>query len=317
MPRFLERGVVAIRGVDNAIKGTAFSILPRGYFVTCAHVVLDALQLGRDSTHIPSGSIHLVRRPLEPPIETEIVAWAPATSDDVAVLRAISELSDDVVSAPLHDVGLVAGLAFQSYGSPRNYHSTKYFGRLTRGDILGTIQSGPIQVHAADVTYGFSGAPIVDLQMSRIVGMLSAKDTPNAYAVPASRIQQVGRQFGVDVECLRPARPYHLLTAGLEGLGDDLLSRYESLLDYYLGGAAEPVPFGGRSREMEELDEWLADDTQRCGLIVQPAGRGKTALLVKWAAGIASTGAAEVVFVPVSNRFGTAFARSVRPYLVC
>ncbi|KQP22745.1 hypothetical protein [Pseudorhodoferax sp. Leaf267] len=84
----------------------------------------------------------------------------------------------------------------------------------------------------------------------------------------------------------------------------------------YLGAPDAPVPFGGRAREMEALNAWLegrpeagappllAGRAMSSHLLVHaPAGRGKTALLIRWMAQLGRDWAC--IFVPVSIRAGT------------
>ena len=94
-------------------------------------------------------------------------------------------------------------------------------------------------------------------------------------------------------------------------------SRIEAFFDEYLKAETGPVPFGGRGSELAALDTWL-DDPQappRC-LVTAPAGRGKSALLVRWAERLQQRGLLQapgaivldgwnLVFVPISIRFGT------------
>ncbi|MBL8659397.1 MAG: hypothetical protein JNM75_06535 [Rhodospirillales bacterium] len=88
-------------------------------------------------------------------------------------------------------------------------------------------------------------------------------------------------------------------------------SRIQAFLDEYLKSEAGPVPFGGRDHELGCLDTWLADDGQPARfLLTAPAGRGKSALLVRWIDRLKNTGAVgaegwQLVFVPISIRGGT------------
>ncbi len=78
---------------------------------------------------------------------------------------------------------------------------------------------------------------------------------------------------------------------------------------------APPVPFGGRDRELGELDTWLdKEEAPRRFLITAPAGRGKSALLVRWLerlqerepeSALSRCTRRQTVFVPISIRFGT------------
>jgi hypothetical protein len=67
--------------------------------------------------------------------------------------------------------------------------------------------------------------------------------------------------------------------------------------------------FVGRSRERAALDAWHASDDPVL-LVVAPAGRGKSALVYRWAAAVA-----EVAWLPVSARFGTTHGAAARRLL--
>jgi Trypsin-like peptidase domain len=80
--------------------------------------------------------------------------------------------------------------------------------------------------------------------------------------------------------------------------------KIQNFVKYYLGTQDQPVPFGGRRSELNELTSWLNEVTApRHLLVTAPAGRGKTALLVSWMQSIPHTW--NVVFVPISIRFQT------------
>jgi hypothetical protein len=74
-----------------------------------------------------------------------------------------------------------------------------------------------------------------------------------------------------------------------------------------------PIPFGGRNRELADLDSWLTDDQAPSRLLLTaPAGRGKSALLVHWVTSLHVrniTNDSErgwyVAFVPISIRKST------------
>jgi hypothetical protein len=82
----------------------------------------------------------------------------------------------------------------------------------------------------------------------------------------------------------------------------------EQFLATYLGSADEPVPFGGRAGMLAELDHWLVNPHMpRRLLLWGPAGRGKSALIVRWLAHRAAEPMAghHLIFLPISIRFGT------------
>jgi ATP/maltotriose-dependent transcriptional regulator MalT len=72
-----------------------------------------------------------------------------------------------------------------------------------------------------------------------------------------------------------------------------------------------PVPFGGSDQELQRLDIWLANANAPSRLLITaPAGRGKSALLVRWIVSlqerkIVSKGGWPLIFLPISIRVGT------------
>lgn len=90
-------------------------------------------------------------------------------------------------------------------------------------------------------------------------------------------------------------------------------SAYEALADafraQYLGRPEAPVPFGGRHEELTRLNEWLDDPrAPSYRIVAAPAGRGKSALLVRWAESLKGRPDLAVVFFPISIRFNTNLA---------
>jgi hypothetical protein len=103
---------------------------------------------------------------------------------------------------------------------------------------------------------------------------------------------------------------------GLSATPASFRSVIERFILLYLGTSKAPVPFGGRTREIEALNGWLhdrrdpADSDVLAGdagsnnlLITAPAGRGKTALLIRWIEQLPADW--PLVFVPVSIRYQT------------
>ena len=92
--------------------------------------------------------------------------------------------------------------------------------------------------------------------------------------------------------------------------------KIEAFLEEYLiteTGLAT-VPFGGRDEDVALLDAWVDDETAPPRyLLTAPAGRGKSALLVRWLqhlkdqgrVGQDMPGSWDLVFVPISIRFET------------
>ena len=79
----------------------------------------------------------------------------------------------------------------------------------------------------------------------------------------------------------------------------------ENFLTNYLGTEIEPVPFGGRDIQLAQLEEWRTQSKKQRLLLTAPAGRGKSALLVRWVQQLQSYPDVDILFFPVSARFGT------------
>ena len=105
-------------------------------------------------------------------------------------------------------------------------------------------------------------------------------------------------------------------TEGLRELPTDYATRVKHFLGEYLGSPRHPVPFGGRARNFAHLDAWLADqDAPPYLLLAAPAGRGKSALLLRWCQRLLARPDPAVVYFPVSIRFRTNLAGVVFPAL--
>ncbi len=86
----------------------------------------------------------------------------------------------------------------------------------------------------------------------------------------------------------------------------DYAGRIQNFVAEYTGTPENPVPFAGRRAEMAALDRWLTDaGAPPYALIAAEAGRGKSALLVRWTRSVIARGLAHVVFIPISARFNT------------
>ncbi|QLH37890.1 MAG: hypothetical protein HWD60_01290 [Defluviicoccus sp.] len=89
----------------------------------------------------------------------------------------------------------------------------------------------------------------------------------------------------------------------------------KQFLRFHLGSQEAPVPFGGRETQIATLNNWLANDAAPSNLLITaPAGRGKTALLVRWVGQLVDV-AWPIAFVPISISFGTNDAAVFYPAL--
>ncbi len=106
-------------------------------------------------------------------------------------------------------------------------------------------------------------------------------------------------------------------TQGLRDLPTDYVARVKNFLAEYLGTSRHPVPFGGRARDFEHLNTWLNDNQAPPYLLLAaPAGRGKSALLLRWCQRLLSQRNLAIAYFPVSIRFRTNLAGVAFPSLV-
>ncbi len=97
--------------------------------------------------------------------------------------------------------------------------------------------------------------------------------------------------------------------SGITSLPTGYATRIQNFITAYLGTPDQPVPFGGREADLARLDEWLDDsDAPPYLMLAAPAGRGKSALLVRWSTRLIACEDIAVVFIPVSIRFRTNLA---------
>src|SRR4029453_18855008 len=112
------------------------------------------------------------------------------------------------------------------------------------------------------------------------------------------------------------AIPHNIaLVAGASKLSEFRHKIEEFFEEYLITETGLPtVPFGGRGEDIALLDAWLDDETAPPRyLLTAPAGRGKSALLVRWFQHLQEQGGVgrdapdswQFVFVPISIRFET------------
>ncbi len=93
---------------------------------------------------------------------------------------------------------------------------------------------------------------------------------------------------------------------GTQSYMPEFTTAVKDFLYIYLGDEDNPVPFGGRNDALAQLEQWRTNaDASPCLLLTAPAGRGKSALLVRWSAYLQAQQDVAVVFMPISIRFNT------------
>lgn len=98
---------------------------------------------------------------------------------------------------------------------------------------------------------------------------------------------------------------YNYFIDGTRFYMPEFTTAVKNFLYNYLGDEDNPVPFGGRDDAVAQLEQWrIRKDAQRM-LLTAPAGRGKSALLVRWSTFLQKKQDLAVVFIPISIRFNT------------
>ncbi len=303
MPHPIEASTLRILKPTGETVGTGF-LVSKNLAVTCAHVVKilgagagDTIDI-RFTGKSTSTSAHVLPE-----------YWRPDDSTDIAILQV-----DDV---PEGVFPLRMGRASES----RLKNDLYTFGYAIAGEEqgiggLGTFitlkQEGNfIQFRMHEANHGHSGAPIYDDQRGVVVGMIkkghtgAGRNAETTFAIPAETIWQVCPQLKPPTPILPRRNP---IVEGINLLPYDYDQRIQNFLTEYLGTDSHPVPFGGRDDALKMLNTWLAE-TPPYLLLAAPAGRGKSALLVRWLDSLKAREDLALAFVPVSIRFGTNMER--------
>ncbi|XCN72129.1 MAG: serine protease [Candidatus Electrothrix aestuarii] len=151
---------------------------------TCAHVIRDALRLHSTPGDAPEGDIVLSFPSSEQDSEIQkdeqyLLATAHADGwdkqKDIAILQLQSELSKGARPARLSDDKRLEGHSFRVYGFPGKTAK----GVWAYGTIKDQRENGQVQLESAAgyaVQGGFSGGPVLDDELKKVVGMIVTSD---------------------------------------------------------------------------------------------------------------------------------------------
>jgi hypothetical protein len=294
----IDSTVFAILDQGERIVGSGF-LVSAEYGVTCAHVIHDAGAIAGDVVHVRFFG-------QKDRVEAQVVLqfWSEPEEFDVAILK-LERIPAGVRPLRLERASTChVGGKLYTFGYARAADETHLSGH---GEFTNFPTGSKVfQFRMHEVNHGHSGAPLLDLQRHAIIGMIQKGETQlgrnaeTTFAIPIEIIRQVCPL--IPAPSIAPNRVP--LVEGIHLLPDDSAQRIQNFLKVYLGDKDYPVPFGGRDTALRTLDDWLAGTTPYL-LLAAPAGRGKSALLVRWLDGLQARNGVALAFVPVSIRFGT------------
>ncbi|GAA4238538.1 hypothetical protein GCM10022254_54910 [Actinomadura meridiana] len=315
----LLRGCVVRLAAPGTAGGTGFFVAP-GTIVTCAHVVAGAVGpvtaslAGRD---VPAEVVAV--HPDEP--------GSPYPFPDLALLR-VDETGHPCVLLDTADPRWDDRMHCAGY--TRTWPGDEPTPEPELFTFVGVHHvDGPyLKLSGGQAVPGMSGGPLVNLRTMAVCGILKTTrhaDAPyGGWGIPLAPLRELHPEVIAEADAFHRADrrwreatdPIDPLLAGLSAVGADYVSRIENFLVEYLGRPGHPTPFGGRDAQLAELTTWLrSPDATPYALVAAEAGRGKSALLVRWSQDVLRQGLADVIVIPVSLRFNTGHASVVFPAL--
>ncbi len=311
MPHPLEAGTIRILCPDGSTAGTGFLVSKR-LAVTCAHVVEAAES---KPGYFIKFQYHLGEKDV---CQAEVLKNGWSLDNDVAILMLSENHPKCIRPIIMQSSKAMEGRNFEALGYPDDGPVQT---RWPQGKIGGLVNvqgyANPLlQVQGKEIDEGLSGSAVVDCTTRRVIGMITGywdvdrqsnvEQVRFGYAIPIETIWGVFPDLEKDLPSLPKRSPLlegiHLLPYGYD-------FRIQNFLTEYLGTSEQPEPFGGREEALNNLDNWLRSETQRL-VLAAPAGRGKSALLVRWLDHLINREDLMLAFVPVSMRFRTNLANT-------
>lgn len=187
----LNHAIVRIGAADVVGAGLLFQ---PGRVVTCAHVVNAALRRAEGAAELPDGPV-TVDFPFSRdrrPFSARVVEWSPVSevrANDIAVLE-LRKVPEDCAPVPLVHSRQSGGNEFWVMGFPSGHQD----GLVATGKLVGHNAAEWVQMvdplpTGPRVRQGFSGAPVWDLAVGGVVGIVVAAATQaaekTAWLIPA------------------------------------------------------------------------------------------------------------------------------------
>lgn len=189
--------------------GTGF-LVKRNIGITCAHVIADLFpDLSAEQLEIPNVTFTVVfsfsgtdKSQKSVPVKSEanIIQWIPLEQgngeSDIAIFE-ITKVPEHISPLPLASTKEIKGLSFESFG----YSDDS--GEWIQGRVADYLPDGSVQLNPDQdslnkqgkvthfVTGGFSGGPIWNEKIGKVVGMIAELNLRRqiAYAIPSTALE--------------------------------------------------------------------------------------------------------------------------------
>ncbi|MEH2306639.1 nSTAND1 domain-containing NTPase [Nostoc sp.] len=223
----LQAGIVRILDSDGDTAGTGF-IVSDQLVVTCAHVI--------SQEETPPETVALVFLVHDHKTFTALVVveyWRDQEHEDLAVLRLQEPLPAKAIPLKLGTSVHIEGHQFKTYGFPKSKPKNGMGGKgIIDNHTKAENDCTFIQLSSPEITNGFSGAPVLDEQTNRVVGVVVERTSPDieevkiksqkiimptgrgnntAFAIPSSILCEVCLELEIEDIC-----PYVGLSAFTE-----------------------------------------------------------------------------------------------------
>ncbi|HBL12148.1 MAG TPA: hypothetical protein DD379_12205 [Cyanobacteria bacterium UBA11162] len=173
----LRSGIVRVLDSEGQTAGTGF-VVSDELVLTCAHVIgyADA------SPGYEVSLIFLVNgQQLTALVEEEY--WRDADKEDVAILRLQESLPSEAKPLPLGTSANIKGHKVSTFGFTKDKPLEGMPGTgIVDGELNNEKGCPQIQLTSTQITKGFSGAPVIDEQTHRVVGMVTEFFSPDKYS---------------------------------------------------------------------------------------------------------------------------------------
>jgi Trypsin-like peptidase domain len=274
MRESLDASLVRIRTADGRIVGAGF-LVGESHIFTCAHVVGQALGLLDLPLDPPQEAVALDFPLLAPQtlLTALVVLWCPPLSDgrgDIASLELSCDPPAGSAIVRFTRAEEVWNHDFRVLGFPIGYDDGVWAtGRLLRRQATNWIQVEDVKAQGFAIAAGFSGAPVWDMQLQGVVGMV----------VASSRPAETRTAFVIPLDVLAAAWPMLAIQEGTPR------NPYKGLRPFRQEDATD---FFGREAVVEKLTEMvhpllseqLGRVSTRLLTILGPSGAGKSSLLM-------------------------------------